>query len=144
MMSPMVVIAPGIAIDERDLEERFVRASGPGGQHVNKVSSAVELRFNISASSLPDDVKERLTAMAGNKVTAGGTLLIDSREYRTQSENRDAARERLIALIRHALVKPRTRRKTKPSAGSRERRLTSKKHRSTVKETRSHKRNGDD
>lgn len=140
----MIVITNGIAIDERELEERFVRASGPGGQNVNKVSTAVELRFNIAASSLPDDVKARLIQQAGNKITSDGDLLIDSREYRTQSENRVAARDRLIALIRRALVRPRERRKTKPTAGSRERRLTTKKRRSSVKESRSRSRRSDD
>jgi ribosome-associated protein len=140
----MIAITHDIAIDERDLEERFVRASGPGGQNVNKVSTAVELRFNVAGSSLPDDVKARLIQQSGNRITSDGMLLIDSREYRTQSENRVAARERLIALIRHALVRPRSRRKTKPTAGSRERRLETKKRRSSVKESRSGGRRSDD
>jgi ribosome-associated protein len=133
----VITVTDTVAIDEREIEERFVRASGPGGQNVNKVSSAVELRFNVAASSLSGEVKARLINLAGKKMNSDGVLLIDSREYRTQSENRVAARERLVALIRHALVRPRARRKTRPTAGSRERRLTEKKHRSDKKQTRS-------
>jgi ribosome-associated protein len=133
----MIYITNAISLDERDLDERFVRASGPGGQNVNKVATAVELRFNVAGSSLPDDVKQRLIALAGSKMTTEGILAIDSREYRTQSENRVAARARLVALIQQALVKPRSRRKTKPTSGSRERRLSGKKLRSHVKQSRS-------
>src|SRR6267378_1678508 len=122
-----------IAIDDREIEERFVRASGPGGQHVNKVSTAVELRFDIRASSLPSDVKERLLAIAGQRATDDGVLLIDSREHRTQARNREAARERLVALIAQAAKKPRRRKKTKPKPAAREKRLESKKLRSKVK-----------
>lgn len=129
----MITITDAISLDERDLDERFVRASGPGGQNVNKVATAVELRFNVAASSLPDEVKQRLIALAGPKRTSDGILTIDSREHRTQSQNRAAARARLVALIQQALVKPRNRRKTKPTAGARERRLAVKKLRGTVK-----------
>jgi len=140
----MLYVTDAIRIDEKDLDERFVRASGPGGQNVNKVSTAVELRFNIAASALSDDVKQRLRTLAGSKLTADDVLLIDSREYRLQSQNREAARARLASLIRHALVKPRTRRPTKPKAGARERRLTVKKLRGDIKAGRSRRRADED
>jgi ribosome-associated protein len=131
----MITIAPGIFIDERDLHERFIRASGPGGQNVNKVATAVELRFSIETSSLPEDVKERLHALAGNRIS-DGVLLIDSRVHRSQLENREAARERLVDLLKRAAVKPKKRRPTRPKAAAREKRLETKKRRSDVKRLR--------
>lgn len=128
-----IEITPRILIDERELDERFVRASGPGGQNVNKVSTAVELRFDITRSSLPDDMKSRVRALAGHRVTTDGVIVIDSREHRTQAMNREAARARLVALLQQAAVRPRARRATAPGRGARERRLSEKKRRSDVK-----------
>ena len=132
----MIRVTDAIAIDDREVEERFVRASGPGGQNVNKVATAVELRFDICASSLPDEIKQRLVALAGHRMTSDGVLLIDSREHRTQAQNREAARARLAALVQHAARRPKKRRPTKPGAAAREKRLTSKKHRGEVKAAR--------
>ena len=140
----MIQITDTMSLDDRDVDERFVRASGPGGQNVNKVATAVELRFDVEASSLPADVKRRLIALAGSRMTQEGVLLIDSREHRTQAQNRLAARERLVALIQRALVRPRMRRPTKPKAAAREKRLTGKKLRGTIKELRGRRKGDED
>ena len=129
----MLQITPTFAIADDALDERFVRASGPGGQNVNKVATAVELRFNVAASSLPPEVKSRLSALAGKRMIADGVLLIDSREHRTQAANREAARARLVALIQQAFRRPRSRKATRPTKASRERRLDAKGQRAHVK-----------
>src|SRR5437867_2504543 len=132
----MLHVTPTIVLRDDELDERFVRASGPGGQNVNKVATAVELRFNVAASGLPEDVKARLVALAGRRLSADGVLLIDSREHRTQTQNREAARARLVALLQHAARRPRTRRPTRPKRAAREKRLESKRHRGEVKASR--------
>jgi ribosome-associated protein len=130
----MIRISPRILLDESEIKESFVRASGPGGQNVNKVSTAVELRFDISGSaSLPPEVKERLIRLGGKRVTREGILIIDARRFRTQERNRQDARERLVELVRRASVRPKARRQTRPTAASRERRLEGKHQRARVK-----------
>jgi ribosome-associated protein len=130
-------ITPTLTIDDAEIEERFVRASGPGGQNVNKVATAVQLRFDASRSrSLTEEVRERLRALAGTRMTTEGVVVIDARTFRTQAENREDARKRLLALLRQAIVRPKRRRKTKPTAASREQRLTTKKRRSDTKRDR--------
>ena len=129
----MISITATIALRDDEIEERFVRASGPGGQNVNKVATAVELRFDVGASSLPSDVKARLITLAGSRMTTDGVLTLDSREHRTQTMNREAARVRLVELIRRATIKPRVRKPTKPSRVAREQRLTTKKKRADIK-----------
>jgi ribosome-associated protein len=130
----MIRITDRISIDDDEIEESFVRSSGPGGQNVNKLASAVQLRFDVRRSpSLPDDVRTRLERLAGKRLTRDGVLVINSQRHRTQERNRDDARDRLVDLIRRAAVAPVPRRATKPTTGARERRLQSKKHRATIK-----------
>jgi ribosome-associated protein len=130
----MIRVTSAISIDENELEERFIRASGPGGQNVNKLSTAVQLRFDVRRSpSLPDDVRTRLERLAGRRLTREGVLVIIAQRHRTQERNRQDALDRLIELIERATVAPVPRRPTKPTRGSRERRLESKKRRSSIK-----------
>lgn len=123
----MIPVTPRIKLDEDELVESFVRASGPGGQNVNKVSTAVELRFDARHSpNLPDSVKARLLALAGRRVTKEGVIVIDAQRFRTRERNREDALDRLVELIRAATVVPKVRRPTRPTLGSRERRLDGK------------------
>jgi ribosome-associated protein len=130
----MIRVTATIAIDEHEIDESFVRASGPGGQNVNKLSTAVQLRFDVRRSpSLPDDVRARLERLAGSRLTNDGVLVITAQRHRTQARNRDDALDRLIVLIRQAAVAPRKRRPTRPTAASRERRIDSKKRNARTK-----------
>ena len=133
----MIRVTAAIAVDEREIEESFVRASGPGGQNVNKLSTAVQLRFDVRHSpSLPREVAARLERLAGSRLTREGVLVITAQRHRTQARNRHDALDRLVELIRRAAAAPRPRRPTKPTAGSRERRIESKKRRGGTKRLR--------
>lgn len=139
-MANNIVVTPGIAIDESELQEAFVRSPGPGGQNVNKVATAVQLRFPVDAtSSLPDEVRRRLRGLAGRRLTSDGWLVIEANRFRSQARNREDARLRLIELIRSAARPPKLRKPTRPSAAAKERRLQQKKERSLIKHARSRK-----
>ena len=136
----LIRVTRTLQIDERDLEETFVTGSGPGGQNVNKVASAVLLRFNLAGNTtLPEHVKARLAALAGRRLTLEGVINIQAEQFRDQPRNREDARERLFALIREAAVVPKIRRPTKPTKGSKTRRLEAKSRRGDVKRLRQDK-----
>ncbi len=132
----LLTVTPSIAIDDRHISFVFVRASGPGGQNVNKVSNAVDLRFDAEASELTDDVKARLRRLAGRRMNQDGVVVIDAQRFRSQERNREDALDRLIALIASAAEPPRRRVKTRPTAGSRQRRLDAKRANSEAKKNR--------
>ena len=135
----MLEITPFLKIDERELQLEFVRASGPGGQNVNKVATAVQLRFDVRAASLPEEIKSRVVSLAGKRITNEGMLVIEAKKFRTQEQNRDDAIQRFIELVRKAAVKPKLRRKTKPTPVSKEKRLKAKKERGEIKKIRQSK-----
>ena len=139
----MIRISASLSIPGHCLAESFVRSSGPGGQNVNKVNTAVELRCNLAATGLPDDVRARAAALAGHRLTTDGVIVIHAAEHRTQKQNREAARERLIELLTKAARRPRQRRPTRPPKVAKEKRLVSKHHRSEIKRVRT-RRSDDD
>jgi ribosome-associated protein len=135
----MIYISPEISIDERELEFNFIRSSGPGGQNINKVSTAVQLRFNIVQShSLPEDVKKRLSDLAGTRLSENGEIIVEAKRYRTQTKNREDAIQRLTSLIRQAAQKPKVRKKTKPSVSASAARVFDKKKRGAIKKIRNY------
>jgi ribosome-associated protein len=132
----MIPVSDTLAIDERAITERFIRASGPGGQNVNKVATAVQLRLNLDAAELPDEVRARLIRLAGKRLNQAGELVVTAQRHRTQERNRAAALATLIGLIRRAERPPAKRMPTQPSAAARRRRLEAKAHRSRIKQRR--------
>ena len=136
----MLIISRSISLPESELVERFLRADGPGGQHVNRTESAVELRFDVASSpSLPDEIRTRLLARRDRRLTADGVLVIQGRRFRDQARNRDDVRERLVEIVRGVLVPPKKRVATRPTRASKERRLVGKQQRGQIKQTRSRK-----
>jgi ribosome-associated protein len=133
----MLEITPALSIDERELQIDFIRASGPGGQNVNKVATAVQLRFDVRGStSLSEEIKARLTRLGGSRMTVDGVLVLEAKRHRTQEQNREDAIGRFIELVRRATEKPKPRKRTRPTLASKEQRLKSKKKRADVKRTR--------
>jgi len=136
-LESMIRVTRSISIDDNEIQEEFIHSSGPGGQNVNKVATGVKLRFDVAGSpSLPEEVRRCLTKLAGRRITQDGILIIDARRFRTQQRNRQDALERLVDLVRKAAVRPRRRRRTKPTPASRARRLSEKRRRAETKRLR--------
>jgi ribosome-associated protein len=132
----MLEITPSLSIDERELQFDFLRASGPGGQNVNKVATATQLRFDLKNSSLPEDVKERLSQLAGKRITNEGIIIIEAKRFRTQEQNRAEATQRFVELVQKALIPPKPRKPTKPTAASKTKRLREKRIKGELKRLR--------